>query len=73
MRRKATSGVLIDPGREPLPGVVEKGEAVPPDEEDEDPLLLEVSSSPKNPPRAAGSVVNSREAKRSMRILVEKS
>jgi len=49
---------------------VEKGEAVPPDEEDEDPLPLEVSSSPKNPPRAAGSVVSSRRAERSMRILV---
>jgi hypothetical protein len=69
VRRKATSGVLIEPGTEPLLGVVEKGEAVPPDE-DEDPLLLEVSSSPKNPPRAAGSVVSSRRAKRSMRILV---
>lgn len=70
VRRKATSGVFIEPGREPLAGVVEKGEAVPPDE-DEDWLLLEVSSLPKSPPRTFGSVVSMRKAKLSMRILVE--
>jgi len=70
VRRKATSGVFIEPGREPLAGVVEKGEAVPPDE-DEDWLLVEVSSLPNNPPRAAGSEVSIRKAKLSMRILAE--
>jgi len=70
VRRKATSGVFIEPGRVPLAGVVEKGEEVPPDE-DEVWLLLEVSSLPKSPPRASGSVVSIRKAKLSMRILVE--
>lgn len=68
VRRKATSGVLMDPGREPLPDVVEKGDDVPPDE-DEEPLLREVSSSPKSPPRAAGIVASSMRVERSKRIL----
>jgi hypothetical protein len=66
VRRKATSGVLMDPGIELLLEVVEKGEAVPLDD-DEDPLR-EVSSSPNSPARVAGSVISSRRAERSERI-----
>jgi len=71
VRRKATSGVLIEPGTpELLPEVVEKGEAVPPEDEDEDDisLLREVSSSPNSPPSAIGSVGNSIRVERMKRM-----
>ena len=69
VRRKATSGVLIEPGTpELLPEVVEKGEAVPPEDEDDIPLLREVSSSPNSPPSAIGSVDNSIRVERMKRM-----